>query len=61
MFIFFFQLEHQSILDYIGKAEHIAALHGQITTCDEILEVWNTSSALSSYILRTVFILVTFE
>lgn len=33
------QLEQQSIMDYIGKADNIAALHGQITTCDGILLV----------------------
>uniref|UniRef100_A0A6A7G1B6 Vacuolar protein sorting-associated protein 52 homolog n=2 Tax=Hirondellea gigas TaxID=1518452 RepID=A0A6A7G1B6_9CRUS len=31
------QLEQQSILDYINKADHIASLHGHITTCDRIL------------------------
>ncbi|XP_018022965.1 vacuolar protein sorting-associated protein 52 homolog [Hyalella azteca] len=30
-------VEQQSVLDYIKKADHIAALHSHITTCDDIL------------------------
>ncbi|KAF2355350.1 Vps52 [Trinorchestia longiramus] len=31
------ELEQQSITDLIKKADHIASLHGHITTCDDIL------------------------
>lgn len=34
-----FQLEQQSILDYINKADEVAALHSHVTTCDGILQV----------------------